>query len=184
MTKTERALQRTTYQKSVSVYTGAQGRTSESEHESGGPERRDCGEEGAVVLSCGACRASLQLLISFLHVFQAEDFQRTSALRLLFYQLVDFPEAAWVNQTHLKHEHNCSPHEDRATQHHHPGDNHALSECAHCSSSTAQEPRPCSGHRTGLESSLSFLTPPSSDLNSHQHSALLVSEFGDSWLTQ
>lgn len=136
------------------------------------------------MLSCGACWVSLQLLISFLHVFQAEHFQGTSALRLLFYQLIDFSEAARVNQTHLKHEHNCSPREDRATQHHHPGDNRALSECARCSSSTAQEPRPHSGHRTGFESSLSFPTPPNSYLNSHQHSALLVSEFRDSWLTQ
>lgn len=52
---------------------------------------------------CAALRTysvSFKLLISLLHVFQTEHFQRTLAFRFLFYQLVNFSEAAWVDEAY------------------------------------------------------------------------------------
>lgn len=38
--------------------------------------------------------------MSFLHVFQTEHFHRTLAFGFLFYQLISFSEAAWVDEAY------------------------------------------------------------------------------------
>lgn len=66
--------------------------------------KQDCGKRNALVLaSWRHWRLSLEFLISFFDIFQVEHLQRTFAFRLLFYQLIDFSEAAGVDETHLKH---------------------------------------------------------------------------------
>ena len=67
-------------------------------------ENRAVGNENALVFdSWRDWWLSLQFLISFFHVFQIEYFQRAFAFCLLFYELIDFSEAAGVDETHLKH---------------------------------------------------------------------------------
>ena len=67
-------------------------------------ENRTVGNENALVFdSWRDGWRSLEFLVSFFHVFQAEYFQGALAFCLLFYELIDFSEAAGVNETHLKH---------------------------------------------------------------------------------
>ena len=67
-------------------------------------ENRTVGNENALVFdSWRNGWRSLKFLVSFFHVFQVEYFQGALAFCLLFYELIDFSEAAGVNETHLKH---------------------------------------------------------------------------------